>query len=146
MLRSLFFAALALTIAAGIGYAADQSTARKVVIPVSMTPATNGKQMYVSYCAPCHGVDGRGQGPVAVALKKPPSDLALLSKNNGGKYPSARIVSVLQFGTPDSSHGSAEMPVWGPVLGVLDKTNNEQTARALRISNLSRYLETLQAK
>ena len=146
MLRNLFIATLALGVAAGIGYAADQSTARKVVIPVSKTSATNGKQMYVSYCAPCHGVDGRGLGPAASALNKQPADLALLSKNNGGKYPSTHIVSVLEFGASDSSRGSAEMPVWGPLLGGLDRTSSEQSLRALRISNLSRYLKTLQSK
>ena len=89
MVRNLFFAALAVALLAGIGYA-NQSTSRKVVIPISRTPASSGKQMYVSYCAPCHGVDGRGQGPVASALKKQPADLALLSKNNGGKFADVR--------------------------------------------------------
>jgi mono/diheme cytochrome c family protein len=145
MLRNLFLAALAVALAAGIGYA-NQSTSRKVVIPVSKTPATNGRQMYVNYCAPCHGTDGRGQGPVAAALKRQPADLALLSKNHGGKFPSTHIVSVLQFGTANPSHGTAEMPVWGPVLGNLDSTNAEANLRVLRISNLSSYLETLQAK
>ena len=145
MLRNLFFAALALAVAAGIGYA-NQSTSRKVVIPVSKTSATNGKQMYVNYCAPCHGVDGRGQGPVAAALKKQPADLALLSKNNGGKFPSARVRTVLQFGIANPSHGTAEMPVWGPVLSGMDTTNTEPNVKALRISNLSRYLQSLQAK
>lgn len=62
MMRNLFIATLVLGITLGAGYAADQSTARKVIIPASKTQATNGKQMYVSYCAPCHGVDGRGGG------------------------------------------------------------------------------------
>jgi len=145
MARNLFFAVLALAVAAGIGYA-NQSTSRKVVIPVSKTSATNGKQMYVNYCAPCHGVDGRGQGPVAAVLKKQPADLALLSKNNGGKFPSTHVMTVLQFGAADSSHGTAEMPVWGPVLSGMDTTNAEPNVKALRISNLSRYLQSLQAK
>ncbi len=145
MLRNLFFAALAVAVAAGIGYA-NQSTSRKVIIPVSKTPATSGKQMYVNYCAPCHGVDGRGQGPVAAALKRQPSDLALLSKNNGGRFPATHVMTVLQFGTANPSHGTADMPVWGPVLSGMDKTNVEPNVKALRISNLNRYLQTLQAK
>ena len=145
MVRNLFFAALVVALLAGIGYA-NQSTSSKVVIPVSRTSATNGKQMYVNYCAPCHGVDGRGQGPVAAALKKQPADLALMSKNNGGKFPSTHIMSVLEFGAVNPSHGSAEMPVWGPMLGNMDTTGAEPNVRALRISNLSRYLQTLQAK
>ena len=145
MVRNLFFAALAVALLAGIGYA-NQSTSRKVVIPISKTPASSGKQMYVSYCAPCHGVDGRGQGPVASALKKQPADLALLSKNNGGKFPSTHIMSVLEFGADNPSHGTAQMPVWGPMLGQMDATNAENNVSLLRISNLSQYLQTLQTK
>lgn len=145
MVRNLFFAALAVALLAGIGYA-NQSTSRKVVIPVSRTSATNGKQMYVNYCAPCHGVDGRGQGPVAAALKKQPANLALLSKNNGGKFPSAHIMSVLEFGAANPSHGTAEMPVWGPMLGKMDTRGAEPNVRVLRISNLGQYVRSLQAK
>ena len=145
MVRNLFFAALAVALLAGIGYA-NQSTSGKVVIPVSRTSATNGKQMYVNYCAPCHGVDGRGQGPVAAALKKQPANLALLSKNNGGRFPSTHVMSVLEFGAANSSHGNAQMPVWGPMLGHMDSTNAENNVSLLRISNLSQYLQSLQAK
>lgn len=145
MVRNLFFAALAVALLAGIGYA-NQSTSRKVVIPISRTPASSGKQMYVSYCAPCHGLDGRGQGPVAAALKKQPADLALMSKNNGGKFPSTHIMSVLEFGAANPSHGTAQMPVWGPVFRSMDTTDLPQGMKVLRISNLSQYLQTLQTK
>ena len=145
MLKNLFLAGLAAVVAAGVGYA-NQSTAKTVIIPVSKAPANNGRQMYVNYCAPCHGVDGKGNGPAAAALKKQPTDLAVLSRNNGGKYPSTHIVSVLQFGTANPSHGSAEMPMWGPVLGSVNSAPSEPNVSALRISNLSRYLQTLQEK
>jgi len=145
MVRNLFFAALAVALLAGIGYA-NQSTSQKVVIPISRTSATNGKQMYVNYCAPCHGVDGRGQGPVAATLKKQPSNLALLSKNNGGKFPSTHIMSVLEFGAAGPAHGTAQMPVWGPLFRSMDTTDVPQDLKVLRISNLSGYLQTLQTK
>jgi len=144
MLKSLFYIALAAAVAIGIGYA-DQP-ASKVVIPASKTSADSGKQMYISYCAPCHGVDGKGHGPVAAALKQQPADLTLLAKNNGGKFPSTHVASVLQLGASNPSHGTAEMPVWGPVFGKMDRDSIDTNSRALRISNLSRFLETLQAK
>jgi cytochrome c553 len=62
MLKRLLVTAMTAVVAAGMCYA-DQSTA-KVTIPVDKTNASNGKQMYVNYCAPCHGVDGRGQAPL----------------------------------------------------------------------------------
>jgi mono/diheme cytochrome c family protein len=145
MRRNLFLAGLAAAVVAGVAYA-NQSTAKTVTIPVSNAPLNNGKQMYVNYCAPCHGVEGKGNGPAAAALKKQPTDLAVLSRNNGGKFPSTHIASVLQFGAVNPSHGTAEMPVWGPVLGSVDSPPSEANVRALRISNLCRYLQTLQEK
>jgi mono/diheme cytochrome c family protein len=142
MLKRLLVTAFIATLAVGMSYA-DQSTS-KVTIPVTRTPATSGKQMYVNYCAPCHGVDGRGQGPVAPALKASPTDLTVLSRNNHGKFPDTHVVNVLQNGAEIPSHGTVEMPVWGPILGKMNVTNNQD--RLLRISNLSRYLDTLQAK
>jgi mono/diheme cytochrome c family protein len=142
MLNRLLVIAVAATLAAGMSYA-DQSQS-KVTIPVTKTSATSGKLMYSNYCAPCHGVDGRGQGPVASALKTPPPDLTVLSRNNHGKFPDTHILSVLQSGLEIPSHGSAEMPVWGPILGKMNTANPQD--RLLRISNLSRYLESLQVK
>lgn len=145
MLKNLLWAGMAAAIVVGAGYA-NQSVAKTVIIPVSRTPLNNGKQMYVNYCAPCHGVDGKGNGPAAAALKTQPTDLAALSKTHGGKFPATHIESVLEFGVANPPHSKAEMPIWGPVLGSVDSAPSEANERALRISNLSRYLQTLQEK
>jgi mono/diheme cytochrome c family protein len=142
MLKRMLFTALAATLAAGMGYA-DQGT-NKVTIPVTRTAPTSGKQMYKSYCASCHGADARGNGPVAPQLKTPPPDLTVLARDNHGKFPDTHIVSVLQYGSDWPTHGTPQMPVWGPILGKMNQTNPQE--RMLRISNLSRYLETLQVK
>jgi mono/diheme cytochrome c family protein len=141
-MKRLLVIAMTAAIAAGMGYA-DQST-RKVILPVNKTAATSGQQMYSNYCAPCHGVDGRGQGPIASALRKPPTDLTVLSKNNRGKFPDTHIVTVLQNGPEIPSRATAEMPIWGPILGRMDMSNPQD--RLLRISNLSRYLDSIQLK
>lgn len=143
MLKHLLLTTLVVAFAAGMGYAADQSTG-KVLIPVERTSPTSGKQMFTSYCAPCHGVDGRGHGPAATALKAIPTDLTELSKRNHGNFPDTHIVAVLQFGAENPAHGSAQMPVWGPILGQMSKTNVQD--KQLRISNLSRYIESLQER
>jgi mono/diheme cytochrome c family protein len=142
MMKRLLVTAMTAVFASGMCYA-DQSTS-KVIIPVDKTAASDGKQMYVNYCAPCHGADARGRGPVAPALKTPPVDLTVLSKLNHGKFPDAHVVTVLQLGAETPSHGTIEMPVWGPILGKMNVSNPQD--RLLRISNLSRYLETIQAK
>lgn len=142
MLKRLLFVSLAAAVAIGIGYA--QQTTKKVVIPIEKTAANSGQQMYGNYCAPCHGKDGKGNGPVAPELKRQATDLTVLAKNNHGKFPDAHIVAVLQSGADVPAHGSAEMPVWGPILGKMSQSSNQE--KQLRISNLTRYLESIQVK
>lgn len=142
MLKHVVVSACLLALLAGGAYA-DQARTR-VNIPVARTSATSGKQMYTSYCAPCHGLDGRGQGPVSPALKSPVPDLSLLRRNNQGRFPDAHVYSVLQNGVEIAAHGTAEMPVWGPILGKMNHANSQE--RMLRVSNLSRFLDTLQVK
>jgi hypothetical protein len=55
-------------------------------------------------------------------------------------------MSVLEFGAVNPSHGTAQMPVWGPLFRSMDTTGIPQDLKVLRISNLSQYLQTLQAK
>ena len=128
---------LTMTAALAVGMCYANQPNAKVILPVNRTNATSGKQMYASYCAACHGADGRGNGTYAPVLKTQPTDLTVLSKNNRGKLPDTHIYAVLQ-------HGTADMPVWGPILGKMSQGNQQD--RLLRISNLSRYLETLQVK
>jgi mono/diheme cytochrome c family protein len=133
----------------GMSYA-QQSTDKPgtTTINVNKTAANNGKQMYNSYCAPCHGTDGKGNGPVAPQLKQPATDLTVLAKNNGGKFPDAHLVAVMQFGSElqgkGATHGTAQMPVWGPILGNMDQGSQQE--KQLRISNISRYIQSLQVK
>jgi hypothetical protein len=51
---------------------------------------------------------------------------------------------VLQSGATIPPHGSADMPVWGPILANMNQANPQD--RMLRISNLSHFLETMQVK
>lgn len=136
-----FVAGLLATAAFGIA----QTTPQIKNVPVQHTSPASGKIMYDSYCAVCHGVDGRGNGPAAPALKQPATDLTLMAKQNGGKFPGAHIYAVLQFGTETSAHGSKDMPVWGPALRSLDRGSpTTEMVQHQRIVNLTNYLRTLQ--
>src|SRR6187401_2423532 len=55
--------------------------------PIKPVAASDAAAMFQSYCAPCHGKSGRGDGPAAAALKKAPADLTKISARNGGKFP-----------------------------------------------------------
>jgi mono/diheme cytochrome c family protein len=100
--------------------------------------------MFKSYCAVCHGTDGKGNGPAASAMKTPPGDLTLLSQKNGGKYPSAHVASVIHGQAGLAAHGSQDMPVWGPLFSSISQGHEAQVQQ--RIANLVGYIETLQAK
>jgi mono/diheme cytochrome c family protein len=111
-------------------------------VPITPTRASSGQQMFVTYCAACHGKDGKGGGPAASALKKTPADLTMLARANGGKFPSNHVMATIQ--SVDSPvHGSNEMPVWGPLLSSISSSEGEARLRA---SNLVKYIETFQEK
>jgi mono/diheme cytochrome c family protein len=142
MFRHLSLIAMAAGLVLAVGYA-DQNK-NKLVIPVEKTNPWDGKQMFTSYCAPCHGADARGNGPAARALKSQPTDLTALARMNHGKYPDTHVISVLQFGLEIPAHGSSDMPVWGNILGQMSRLDTVD--RNLRVANLSRYLEKIQVK
>lgn len=107
-----------------------------------ITPAS-GREMFVAYCASCHGNDGKGNGPVASALKDGVPDLAQLSAKNKGSFPEDHVISIIQGRTVTPAHGSMEMPVWGPVFLNLD--NQSEAVVQQRARNLAKYIESLQA-
>jgi mono/diheme cytochrome c family protein len=87
-----------------------------VVAPMlayAQMPEDIGKREYVLSCAVCHGDSGRGDGPLVEFLKKPPTDLTKIQKNNKGVFPFARVYGVIDGRLPVLVHGPREMPIWG---------------------------------
>lgn len=76
-----------------------------------------GQQYFQQYCSACHGADGRGNGPVASALKVPPADLTRIAQRRGGQFADADIAAIIDGRTIVGAHGSREMPVWGQTFG-----------------------------
>ena len=113
-------------------------------VPAAYTDPTSGKEMYKQYCASCHGVDGKGDGPAAPALKAPTTNLTTLAMKNGGVYPAAHVPAVIQGDGMTPAHGSKDMPVWGPIFRAMG--GHSQAQVQLRIRNLVTYLETIQIK
>jgi mono/diheme cytochrome c family protein len=113
-------------------------------VPITYTSPVSGKEMYTAYCAVCHGTDGKGGGPAAGALKTPPTDLTLLSKDNGGKYPAMKVTSTIRGTSNLAAHGSQEMPVWGALFWNMSKGHETEVQQ--RVANLAHYVESLQAK
>lgn len=73
-----------------------------------------GKREYEANCGVCHGIEGKGDGPIAESLVKPVPSLTRLIKDNGGIFPFERVYSMID-GTEATvkAHGSRDMPIWG---------------------------------
>jgi mono/diheme cytochrome c family protein len=102
-----------------------------------------GKDSFEAYCASCHGIDARGDGPVAASLRSIPTDLTALAGRNGDGFPRERVAAVL-MGTNRTvaAHGTTTMPIWGPLFRMFESDKRAQ----VRIDNLVAYLQTLQVK
>lgn len=110
--------------------------------PPTTEPAAPGKDAFVQHCAVCHGPGGRGDGPLAGALKVVPADLTAITVRYKGQFPSAKLADVIRNGGGLLGHGTIEMPAWGMAFG---EKGNPDIARA-RIGELILYIESLQAK
>ncbi|GAB4361180.1 MAG: hypothetical protein OHK0021_05300 [Bryobacter sp.] len=136
-MRLVFLLALAGLVSANL-VSAQEKSPRKL-------PATlDGKELFVAYCASCHGMDLKGKGPVAPALNKAVPDLTTLAKRKGGKFPVADLEkSILGEGQSLAAHGSREMPVWGPVFR---RVENDQDLGLVRVRRVVEYIQSRQAK
>lgn len=82
---------------------------------------TIGSDEYRTSCLSCHGVGGKGDGPIAKYLTVKPTDLTTLAMNNGGQYPDLkageypflRVYQVIDGRAEVGAHGERAMPVWG---------------------------------
>lgn len=114
---------------------------------ISMQAPTveDGAEFYRAACASCHGVDGRGDGPIAAALKAPPTDLTTLRHRHGGVFPRALVIAVITGERPIATHGTRDMPVWSqrfdPPAGATDVA---AIYARRRIEILTTYIETIQ--
>jgi mono/diheme cytochrome c family protein len=76
-----------------------------------------GKQLYVQFCASCHGSTGKGDGPVSSSFGVEVPDLTLIARRHGGKYPRDLVLRIIDGRHTLTAHGTRVMPVWGEDLG-----------------------------
>jgi mono/diheme cytochrome c family protein len=105
----------------------------------------DGANIFQTYCAACHGLDGRGNGPVSKALKEEVPDLTRLVQQNDGTFPAIHVRNTIMFGADDllPAHGSKEMPIWGPIFHEIEF---DQDLGDMRLENVAEYLESIQRK
>ncbi|MFN3548704.1 MAG: c-type cytochrome [Mesorhizobium sp.] len=107
-----------------------------------------GEAEFLNSCAACHGDDGRGGGPIAGDLLKPPTDLTLLTRNNDGAFPYYRVFAVIDGRYLVPGHGDREMPVWGRQFIEDDArmfgTHGGELITTERIHELTSYIQSIQ--
>jgi mono/diheme cytochrome c family protein len=106
-----------------------------------------GKQDYLTDCARCHGVDGKGGVPEMRAVPGYITiDLTELSKSNAGQFPRQEVFDAIDGRKRFPAHFIGDMPTWG-LKYQQDRVNSESEEKVRRrISGLVDYVESIQAK
>jgi mono/diheme cytochrome c family protein len=109
----------------------------------SPTYDVSGSYTYRTYCASCHGLEGKGDGPLAENLRFFPPDLSQLARRNGGEYPAEDVARVVDGRNPIDGHGGPDMPVWGDAFKNPETGFDDEKVH-LKILSVVDYLKTLQ--
>ena len=105
----------------------------------------NGSTLYKTYCASCHGESGRGDGAVAIFLRRQPADLTQIAKRNKGIFPADRVFQLIDGRQMVKAHGESQMPVWGDAFSRTTEATSEESIKE-RIEALVGYLESIQER
>jgi hypothetical protein len=101
-----------------------------------------GRIEFLSRCATCHGVDGKGDGPHGIKLKTKPPNLTTLAKRNKGVFPQRAVHDAVDGRKTTRSHRISEMPIWGcrhaPPPRVAQKPAGKRIGRDKKKGSLSK--------
>ena len=103
-------------------------------------PPYNGQNLFLGYCASCHGPVGAGDGPIAPSLAVTMQDLRTLTQRKG-VFPRDWLEEVIDGRTLRAAHGTMDMPVWGYQFRAVEPSDAYVSAR---IDALIEHIESLQ--
>jgi mono/diheme cytochrome c family protein len=107
--------------------------------------SVSGSYAYRTYCASCHGADGKGDGPLAENLRFHPPDLTLLAKRNGGEYPAEKVHRIVDGRKPLPGHGGSDMPIWGDAFRNAETGYDDSKVKE-KIRSVVDFLRALQSR
>jgi mono/diheme cytochrome c family protein len=136
--------ALLVTFAALAAAASADQAPPKLPEPQPAKQPISGSYSYRTYCASCHGLDAKGDGPLAESLRFRPADLTLIAKRNGGEFPAEKVQRIVDGRSPVKGHGGPEMPVWGDAFRNAETGYDDAQVRE-KIRGVVDYLKSLQA-
>jgi mono/diheme cytochrome c family protein len=107
----------------------------------------NGENLFLYFCAECHGRDAESIGPMAEMMAIEAPQLTTLSKRNGGDFPTETVAMQIDGRMNFGSHG--DMPVFGPYLETVQsvpiKLTSGQTMMVTQnLADLITYLKAVQ--
>lgn len=120
-----------------------------VAAPVSAeTPDPEiGAELFMEFCAACHGEEARGDGLMHKVLTVPPPNLTQLSASNDGVFPVFRVVRQIDGRDPMLAHGG-EMPLFGELFdfpdGAIAAETGQPIITAQSIVDIVGWLQTIQ--
>lgn len=115
-------------------------------VPAEELSSYTGAQLYARFCASCHGLDGRGEGPVAPALKVAVPDLTRLIRREGDTFPTEQVRRIVDGRDIRAAHGARRMPVWGYEFATATISEPDAGAKeaAALIDRIIDHLRTMQ--
>src|SRR5688572_7133479 len=105
----------------------------------------SGEELFVRFCASCHGTEGMGDGPVSRSLNVAVPDLTRIASRYG-EFPAGLIRDTIDGrGIDTRVHGTREMPVWGIEFWV-EEGGDVNAQRAVRnaIGRLVEHVRSIQ--
>ncbi|MGI9344623.1 MAG: c-type cytochrome [Gammaproteobacteria bacterium] len=134
---------------AAVLLAATSISLASIVAPSSVQAQAfdeySGEETFDRFCASCHGIKGRGDGPVAPGLAIAVPDLSLLQERRGADYRDTTLRKIIDGREVIIYHGTRYMPVWGYEFWVEEGADEAAEASVETIiENLIDHIETLQ--
>ena len=136
-MRTAILAALAMLLVSACAGAPEPSPAQM-----------SGMELYQQLCSSCHGVSGRGDGPVSSLIKIGVPDLTRIAARDGGDFPTEDVRRTIDGRWDRRAHGARDMPVWGWQFYDSSATNDaEERARVdSMIDRLVNHLRSIQVE
>jgi mono/diheme cytochrome c family protein len=108
---------------------------------------STGQENFQRLCAACHGLTGKGDGPVAGVLATTVPNLTTIAERNGGVFPRQIIKKLIDGRWTIDAHGTRRMPVWGYEFWIAEGAGDFSEMRVSKIlDDLVNYLVSIQVE
>lgn len=105
----------------------------------------SGSTLFKTYCATCHGDEGKGDGRFAASMRKRPADLTQLTRRNQGTFPAEKIAKTIDGRELGPEHAKGDMPVWGDAFSRTQENNDPESVR-LKIDAIVQFVQKIQER